>query len=419
MTARTQKGTNGWHCTAPDAAGNVTDFTLAGVAHALSWNLRGQLVSVSTNGAFAESYTYDPLGRRVSTTSLSTVNHEPSTIYHVYEGDQCVADLDASGQPLRVYTWGPGTDTLHALTVYPPGAGATNVYYAACDAQGSVGFLTSAGGLTFECYEYDAWGCTQVQNSLYNMPKAASSYGLRFLFHGGAYSAATGLYQFRARWYAPELGRWLSPDPVGLEGGLNLYEFCGNDPVNYRDPSGLWAGVDDAVFIVGGAAIGMAGRLVGDLINSSRSGSWEFDWEDYAGAAAGGAVSGETLLYTANPILAGAAGGMAGNLVTQGAKLATNKQCEFDTGSLFFDTGIGALAGKIPGRPRIPGVNAGRGSDIQVFRQIVRKFQNGTIRTVRPETAVRMASGAFYEYAAGQGSAAGAVGSTIYEDIFQ
>eukprot|EP00825_Cyclidium_porcatum_P034585 TRINITY_DN36366_c0_g1_i1.p1 TRINITY_DN36366_c0_g1~~TRINITY_DN36366_c0_g1_i1.p1 ORF type:complete len:211 (-),score=9.07 TRINITY_DN36366_c0_g1_i1:146-778(-) len=111
---------------------------------------------------------------------------------------------------------------------------------AACDALGSVGFLTSAGGLTFECYEYDAWGCTQVQNSLYNMPKAASSYGLRFLFHGAAYSAATGLYQFRARWYSPELGRWLSPDPIGLEGGLNLYEFCRNDPVNFRDPSGLW-----------------------------------------------------------------------------------------------------------------------------------------------------------------------------------
>jgi hypothetical protein len=190
--------------------------------------------------------------------------------------------------------------------------------------------------------------------------------------------------------------------------------------VNRTDPYGLWAGVDDAAFIVGGAAIGMAGRLAGDLINSSRSGSWKFSgWEDYTGAAAGGAASGETLLYTANPVLAGAVGGMAGNLVTQGAKYATNKQCEFDTGSLFFDTGIGALAGFIPGRPRIPGVNAGRGSDIQVFRQIVRKFKNGTIQTVRPETAVRMASGAFYEYAAGQGAAAGAVGSTIYKNIVQ
>ena len=46
------------------------------------------------------------------------------------------------------------------------------------------------------------------------------------------------LVHFRARWYDPATGRWLSPDPIGLEGGLNLYCFCGNDPVNYADPSG-------------------------------------------------------------------------------------------------------------------------------------------------------------------------------------
>ncbi len=48
----------------------------------------------------------------------------------------------------------------------------------------------------------------------------------------------TDLYNFRARWYNPEWGRWLSPDPIGIEGGLNLYEFCHNDPVNFVDPYG-------------------------------------------------------------------------------------------------------------------------------------------------------------------------------------
>jgi RHS repeat-associated protein len=393
-----------------DAAGNVTrmlSYTpYRGIS--LSWDTQGQLLSAKTNNVIAESYTYDPLGRRLSTTDSS------GTVWHVYDGGHCAADVDASGQPLRAYTWGPGIDNLLAVTVFSPDA--TNTCYAVKDHLGSVHALIDSSGTVAATYTYDAWGNVL---SHFRTPEL-SNFSLRFLWQGREYSWATGLYNFRARWYSPELGRWLSPDPIGLEGGLNLYEFCGNDPVNFVDPYGLWAGVDDVVFIVGGAAIGMTGRLVGDVINSARSGSWEFsDWEDYTGAAAGGAVSGETLLYTANPILAGAAGGMAGNLVTQGAKLATNKQCEFDTGSLFFDTGIGALAGKIPGKPRIPGVNAGRGSDIQVFRQIVRKFQNETIRTVRPETAVRMARGAFYEYAAGQGAAAGAVGSTIYGDIFQ
>ncbi len=65
-----------------------------------------------------------------------------------------------------------------------------------------------------------------------------SVYGNRFLFQGREYDYDTALYYFRARWYEPETGRWLSPDPIGISGGLNLYAFCGNDPVNYIDPTG-------------------------------------------------------------------------------------------------------------------------------------------------------------------------------------
>jgi RHS repeat-associated protein len=63
--------------------------------------------------------------------------------------------------------------------------------------------------------------------------------GNRYMFQGREYSTVTGLYNFRARWYAPTIGRWLSKDPIGLEGGLNLYAFCGNNAVNFMDPMGL------------------------------------------------------------------------------------------------------------------------------------------------------------------------------------
>ena len=49
----------------------------------------------------------------------------------------------------------------------------------------------------------------------------------------------TGLYQYRARWYDPELARFISQDPIGLAGGINPYEYAAGDPVNLRDPSGL------------------------------------------------------------------------------------------------------------------------------------------------------------------------------------
>ena len=179
--------------------------------------------------------------------------------------------------------------------------------------------------------------------------------------------------------------------------------------MNFADPWGLWFGIDDAIFAGTGAILGVAGRLAGDILTGSLS-----NWEDYAGSAVGGAAAGEVLLYTANPVLAGAAGGLVGNVTGQGLNYATGNQSGIDAGSAFFDTALGAATGLIPGRPRIQGVNAGRGSDLQVFKQIVTKAGNGTMHHLSTDAATRMARGAFYEYAVGQGAAAGSVGSKIY-----
>ena len=59
------------------------------------------------------------------------------------------------------------------------------------------------------------------------------------------WSAATGLTNFRARWYDAVTGRWLSKDPIGLSGGLNLYAFCGNSVLCNVDPFGTDTYVPD------------------------------------------------------------------------------------------------------------------------------------------------------------------------------
>jgi len=187
-----------------------------------------------------------------------------------------------------------------------------------------------------------------------------------------------------------------------------------SNPLGLTDPRGLWFGVDDVAFAGVGAIVGVGARYIGDVLTGNRS-----TWEDYVGAAVGGAVGGEALLYTANPFIAGAAGGLAGNLTSQAVKNISGKQCGVDFGSAAFDTGFGALTGFIPGRPRLAGVNAGRGSDLQVFRQISTKAQNGTINSITASTAQRMVQGAYYEYAIGQGAAAGAIGSTLYGEFSQ
>lgn len=90
----------------------------------------------------------------------------------------------------------------------------------------------------FESYNYDAYGNVTIKNSGGSVI-STSAYGNRFLFQGREYDYATQLYHFRARWYDTETGRWLSNDPIGISGGLNLYAFCANDPVNFVDPMGL------------------------------------------------------------------------------------------------------------------------------------------------------------------------------------
>ena len=59
-----------------------------------------------------------------------------------------------------------------------------------------------------------------------------------FGFQAGLYDPDTGLVEFGCRWYDAETGRWISKDPIGLEGGWNVYAFCDNDPVNRTDPTG-------------------------------------------------------------------------------------------------------------------------------------------------------------------------------------
>ena len=195
-------------------------------SRALAWNAQYQLLSVATNGAVAESYTWDPLGRRASTST------SVGTIRHVYDGNQCIADLDESGSVIRSYVWGPGIDNLLSVAV-ADGNGQFNVYYALTDHQNTVhGFVDDTGSLVAR-YVYDAWG--NILECAVVVPSLADS---RYLFQGREYSWATRLYNFRSRWYDPITGRWLSKDPIGLAGGINLYAFCGNDPINHVDPLG-------------------------------------------------------------------------------------------------------------------------------------------------------------------------------------
>ena len=102
------------------------------------------------------------------------------------------------------------------------------------DVQGSVRLVVDAAtGTIAQRLDYDSFGTVLQDTNPGFQP---------FGFQSGLYHPDTALVQFGARWYDASTGRWLSKDPILLEGGLNLYVFCGNDPVNYVDPWGLAEG---------------------------------------------------------------------------------------------------------------------------------------------------------------------------------
>jgi RHS repeat-associated protein len=90
-----------------------------------------------------------------------------------------------------------------------------------------IGLVTNAAGVLSETHSYTAYGLRTV------------STGSPYQFAGRRFDPETGLYYNRARMYSPALGRFLQADPSGTKGGVNLYAYTNNDPVNATDPSGL------------------------------------------------------------------------------------------------------------------------------------------------------------------------------------
>ena len=181
-----------------------------------------------------------------------TTRNAEGTKRHVYDDSwQVVADLEEGGNVLRSYVWGEGIDRLLAVKI------GARVYTALTDVQGTVwGYADEAGDVVAR-WTYDAWGNVLSEEIAEG---AAELRAVRYRFQGRERSAATGLANFRMRWYDAITGRWLSKDPIGLSGGLNLYAVCGNNVLIVTDPYGLCA--KSTGLVMAGAAIAAAGGLL-------------------------------------------------------------------------------------------------------------------------------------------------------------
>jgi RHS repeat-associated protein len=190
-----------------DAAGTLT----------YTWDAENRLIGIGYPGqpGKATAFTYDGLGRRVAISSTPAGGGSATTTSYIWCGLSPCQARNAAGAPVRGY--------------YAEGemVSGSPVYYGV-DQLGSVRRAFANAG-SAPAYEFDPYG-----NPLQTTPPL-TDYG----YAGMMYNADSGLYLTPFRAYDPVSGRWLSRDPIGENGGLNLYAYVNNDPLNVTDPSGM------------------------------------------------------------------------------------------------------------------------------------------------------------------------------------
>ncbi len=241
-----------------------------------TWDNANQLTEVTYQASYGGTlgtdvaYTYDALGRMVSRTDKLANTSE----YYVYDGQNLALVLDAAGDVVEREFYAPAASSplpggdqgegVLASEVGPATMGTQSVgtvdWYLP-DNQGTVRDVVELSGTTTSEVDhivYDGFGNITTQTTPSDQP--------RFTYDGMPFDSASGMYDDGVRNYAATDAVFASLDPISfLSGQTNLSEYCGNNPTNYTDPSGLAKDWWDYCNVFGG--IGDAAQGVSDSID--------------------------------------------------------------------------------------------------------------------------------------------------------
>jgi len=226
-----------------------------------TWDHRNRLTKVASfadytgySGAEADEiyeYTYDYLDRRIRKTADTDGDGTPeSYAYNIHRGDDLaleITDQDGlaggtySPQMSHRYMYGQAVDQILAVEDDQEA-----VLWGLPDHEGTIRDVIDSTGNLDSHRDFDAFG---------RLVDGAIAEDFAFGFTGRPWDDDVDLYDFRARLYDPEVGRFASEDPSGFAGGdMNLYRYANNSPVMYVDPSGLgYSGFGDVARAIGGA----------------------------------------------------------------------------------------------------------------------------------------------------------------------
>ena len=266
----------------------------------------------------------------------------------------------------------------------------TATYYFQRNLLGDVIGIYNTSGTKVAGYAYDAWGNYTITSDTTNYDVAVDN---PIRYRGYYYDDNTNLYYLNARYYSPELKRFISPDDTAYldpetPNGLNLYCYCGNDPVNLVDPSGHLAAT--AIAIIVGAFIGFGISATSSVVTQleEHNGNWnEVNPFKVLYDGAFGAINGALAASGVGLGWSIALGATSGLLSSVGSDLL------FENGNINWSAAVsalvvGALAGVIAGA----GANSVKeGMQVTKFinskNVLNRTIANGTKRAIARQTS--------------------------------
>jgi len=200
-----------------------------------TYDQENRLIRVTTANGNKIEFSYDGMSRRVETREYQA-NSLMLTTRYVYDGTQIVAILNAANTTVKTVTRGldlsgsmEGAGGIGGLLGMKDGT-STASYVA--DGNGNIAALYGEQGESTAVYQYDGFGNKVVSNG-------SMSESNPFQWSSKYFHQPSGLVAYEFRFYSPAMGRWINRDPIEEAGGINLYGFVGNDPLNSIDPLGL------------------------------------------------------------------------------------------------------------------------------------------------------------------------------------
>jgi insecticidal toxin complex protein TccC len=221
-----------------DASGNLRALQ---PGQTLTWNQRNQLQQVrpvirESGPDDSESYVYDGSGQRVRKVTATLAASVTHTVEVRYLPGVEIRTNTATGETLNVITLQAGRNSvrvLHWQQGKPEGIGNDQIRYGLNDHLGSCALELDQQAQLISQESYYPFGGTSWwagRNEIEARYKTVR--------YSGKERDATGLYYYGLRYYAPWLMRWISPDPAGEGGGINLFRFVNNSPLRFRDLEG-------------------------------------------------------------------------------------------------------------------------------------------------------------------------------------